>query len=81
MIYWSPYSREKYRKTGYCEIVKLNKENENHYNHLRTLIRPSVTEMIVEMFKSLETGPPEFVRDNIIDCLKAAILAFPTENI
>ena len=61
--------------------MNLNRENENLYNHLRTLLRPSVSEMIIEMLRSLETGPPEFVRDNIIDCLKAAILAFPVENI
>lgn len=51
------------------------------YGELRKLLRPMVPEMIFKLLKALEQSPPEFVRENIIDCLIGTILAFPTENI
>lgn len=81
MIYWMPYSREKYKKEGYGEVVTLQAENVPMYAELRNLLRPSVPGMIQELFSALGGVPPEFVRDNVIDCLKAVILAFPVENL
>lgn len=51
------------------------------YGELLNLLRPSVTGLIQELLNALEGVPPEFVRDNVIDCLKAVFLAFPLENL
>ena len=54
----------------------------NLYAELRKFIEPSVPELIKDLLKALETCPAEFVRDNIIDGLMAAILAFlPTNTV
>lgn len=79
MIFWTPYSRKKYENEDVGEVVEYDPNNIQLYEQLKSYILPSVSLLITDLFKCLEKVPAESTRDNILDCLNAIALAFPTE--
>lgn len=80
MIYWSPYSREQYKNQEKGEVIQLDTRNNQLYGELKMFILPVIPNLLTQMFKFLESGPVQSIRDNVLDCFEAVALAFPKES-